>query len=71
MRSLSGPIRELLGESGFRINQIETGYMRGPKPMTFMYEVSLIRFRGHNPKGGYDVQKGITQSGTTRVTTVH
>ena len=25
----------------------------------------LIRFRGHFPKSGYDVQNGITQSGTT------
>ena len=35
---LNRPIRELLEQSGFRIERIETGYMRGPKPMTFMYE---------------------------------
>ena len=35
---LNRPIRELLEGSGFRIERIETGYMRGPKPMTFMYE---------------------------------
>ena len=35
---LNRPIRELLEESGFRIDHIEMGYMKGPKPMTFMYE---------------------------------
>ena len=28
-------------------------------------KVSLIRFRGHHPKGGYDGQNGIRQVGTT------
>ena len=35
---LNRPIRELIEDSGFRIEQIETGYMQGPRPMTFMYE---------------------------------
>lgn len=35
---LNRPIRELVEQSGFRIDRIETGYMKGPKPMTFMYE---------------------------------
>lgn len=35
---LNRPIRELLEDSGFRIERIETGYMKGPKPLTFMYE---------------------------------
>jgi ubiquinone/menaquinone biosynthesis C-methylase UbiE len=35
---LNRPIRELLEESEFRIEQLETGYMKGPKLMTFMYE---------------------------------
>lgn len=35
---LNRPIRELLEDAGFRIERIDTGYMRGPKPMTFMYE---------------------------------
>lgn len=35
---LNRPIRQLLEQSGFRIEQIETGYMKGPKPMTFTYE---------------------------------
>ena len=26
--------------AGFRYDRIETGYMPGPKPMTFMYEGS-------------------------------
>jgi ubiquinone/menaquinone biosynthesis C-methylase UbiE len=37
---LNRPIRKILEESGFRIERIETGYMKGPKPMTFMYEGS-------------------------------
>ncbi len=37
---LNRPIRELLEGSGFRIERIETGYMKGPKPMAFMYEGS-------------------------------
>lgn len=35
---LNRPIRELIERAGFAISQLETGYMRGPKPMTFMYE---------------------------------
>jgi ubiquinone/menaquinone biosynthesis C-methylase UbiE len=37
---LNRPISELIESAGFRIERIETGYMRGPKPMTFMYEGS-------------------------------
>ena len=45
-RSISGgchlnrPIRSMIEGAGFRIDRIETGYMPGPKPMTFMYEGS-------------------------------
>lgn len=35
---LNRPIAELIAGSGFRIERLETGYMPGPKPMTFMYE---------------------------------
>lgn len=35
---LNRPIPVLIQEAGFSIAQLETGYMRGPKPMTFMYE---------------------------------
>lgn len=35
---LNRPIRELLERSGFGIERIDTGYMKGPKPMTFIYE---------------------------------
>lgn len=35
---LNRPIRSLVETAGFRIEQIDTGYARGPKPMTFMYE---------------------------------
>jgi ubiquinone/menaquinone biosynthesis C-methylase UbiE len=37
---LNRPIARLVEEAGFHISQIETGYMRGPRPMTFMYEGS-------------------------------
>ena len=43
-RSISGgchlnrPIRAMIEDSGFRFDRIDTGYMPGPKPMTFMYE---------------------------------
>lgn len=35
---LNRPIEQLIENAGFRIEQWETGYMKGPKPMTFMYE---------------------------------
>lgn len=35
---LNRPIRTMIEHAGFRLDRIETGYMRGPKPMTFMYE---------------------------------
>jgi ubiquinone/menaquinone biosynthesis C-methylase UbiE len=37
---LNRAIAELIESVGFRIERLETGYMRGPKPMTFMYEGS-------------------------------
>jgi ubiquinone/menaquinone biosynthesis C-methylase UbiE len=35
---LDRPIDELVRNAGFEIARISTGYMPGPKPMTFMYE---------------------------------
>jgi ubiquinone/menaquinone biosynthesis C-methylase UbiE len=35
---LNRPIRDLIERAGFSIQQIEMKYMRGPKPMSFMYE---------------------------------
>jgi ubiquinone/menaquinone biosynthesis C-methylase UbiE len=35
---LNRPIRKLIEGSGFRIDQMDTGYGKGPKPLTFMYE---------------------------------
>jgi ubiquinone/menaquinone biosynthesis C-methylase UbiE len=35
---LNRPIAELVEAAGFHISRIDKGYMRGPKPMTFMYE---------------------------------
>jgi SAM-dependent methyltransferase len=47
-RSISGgchlnrPIRAMIEGAGFRIDRIETGYIPGPRPMTFMYEGSAL-----------------------------
>lgn len=35
---LDRPTASLMGGNGFRFDWIETGYARGPKPMTFMYQ---------------------------------
>jgi ubiquinone/menaquinone biosynthesis C-methylase UbiE len=35
---LNRAIGKLIEGAGFQFDRIETGYMRGPKPMTFMYE---------------------------------
>lgn len=35
---LNRPIGELIEAAGFRIERMDMGYMKGPKPMTFMYE---------------------------------
>jgi ubiquinone/menaquinone biosynthesis C-methylase UbiE len=35
---LNRPVSELIEDAGFRIERLQTGYMKGPRPMTFMYE---------------------------------
>jgi SAM-dependent methyltransferase len=35
---LNRAVSELIRTNGFRIERLDTGYMQGPKPMTFMYE---------------------------------
>lgn len=35
---LNRAIDALIEQSGFKIERLETGYMPGPRPMTFMYE---------------------------------
>src|SRR5215475_7870416 len=37
---LNRAINELVENAGFRIERLDRGYMRGPKPMTFTYEGS-------------------------------
>jgi ubiquinone/menaquinone biosynthesis C-methylase UbiE len=37
---LNRAIGTLIEDAGFQFNRLETGYMRGPKPMTYMYEGS-------------------------------
>jgi SAM-dependent methyltransferase len=36
--NLNRPIGALIEAAGFRVSRLGTGYMPGPKPMTFMYE---------------------------------
>jgi ubiquinone/menaquinone biosynthesis C-methylase UbiE len=40
---LNRPIADLIRNAGFDIEQMETGYARGPKPMTYFYEGSARR----------------------------
>ncbi len=35
---LNRKIDDLIGDAGFRIDRLDTGYIPGPKPMTFLYE---------------------------------
>lgn len=37
---LDRPIKAVIAEAGFEIDRLETGYMEGPKLMTFLYEGS-------------------------------
>jgi len=37
---LNRPIEDVIQRAGFRIEHLDRGYMRGPKPMAFMYEGS-------------------------------
>jgi ubiquinone/menaquinone biosynthesis C-methylase UbiE len=37
---LNRPIAQLIDRSGFRVEHVVTSYMKGPRPMTFMYEGS-------------------------------
>jgi ubiquinone/menaquinone biosynthesis C-methylase UbiE len=37
---LNRPIQSMIEGAGFRLDKIETGYIPGPRPMTFMYEGS-------------------------------
>lgn len=39
---LNRPIRDLIQGNGFAFDRLHTGYMRGPKAMTYMYEGSAI-----------------------------
>ena len=35
---LNRPIQALIEAGGFNIKQLDTGYMKGPRPMTYLYE---------------------------------
>jgi ubiquinone/menaquinone biosynthesis C-methylase UbiE len=37
---LNRPISSMIEDAGFRIDRMETGYIPGPRPMTYMYEGS-------------------------------
>lgn len=36
--NLNRAVTQLIEVAGFRIERVDTGYMKGPRPMTFMYE---------------------------------
>jgi ubiquinone/menaquinone biosynthesis C-methylase UbiE len=40
---LNRAIGTLIEDAGFQFDRLETGYMRGPKPMTFMLKVVRVR----------------------------
>ena len=40
---LDRPIARLIDDAGFRMDKLTTGYMRGPRPMTWMYEGVAVR----------------------------
>jgi ubiquinone/menaquinone biosynthesis C-methylase UbiE len=42
---LNRPIDRLINAAGFQITTLHSGYMTGPKPMTFMYEGEARRSR--------------------------
>ena len=47
---LNREMGQLIEHSGFRIERMTTGYMKGPRPMTFMYEGSARSAQpGHQP----------------------
>ena len=46
---LNRPIGQLLEESGFGIERLETGYMKGPRPLTFMFEGAARPLRPGKP----------------------
>jgi ubiquinone/menaquinone biosynthesis C-methylase UbiE len=37
---LNRPIDDLIASAGFRLERLANGYMRGPRPLTYMYEGS-------------------------------
>jgi ubiquinone/menaquinone biosynthesis C-methylase UbiE len=40
---LNRPVQKMIEQSGFRLERIKTGYMPGPRPMSFIYEGSAQR----------------------------
>ena len=36
--TLNRPIDELVSRAGFAVSELTTGYIPGPRPMTYMYE---------------------------------
>jgi ubiquinone/menaquinone biosynthesis C-methylase UbiE len=40
---LNRPIEQLIRDAGFQMGQVHTGYMKGPRPMTFIYEGDASR----------------------------
>ena len=40
---LDRPVRQLVEGAGFEILHVETGYIAGPRPLTYMYEGAAVR----------------------------
>lgn len=55
---LNRPIERLIREAGFQLERLETGYMKGPKPMTFMYEGMARRMDAGAARRGATQQRG-------------
>ena len=70
---IRGPNSALYGRTaiGGSINVLTGNPTPTPEFSLDLVGVSLIRFGGHLPRGGYDGQNGIKQGGTTGTTTVH
>jgi ubiquinone/menaquinone biosynthesis C-methylase UbiE len=43
---LNRPIRALIENGGFNIARLDTGYMKGPKPLTYLYEGRALPLPG-------------------------
>ena len=63
---LDNPVERLLGEAGFEIVELRSGYLgRGPKPMTFLYEGRARQAAGADPQPSRTPDAGFSAPGPT------